>query len=119
MTVPTVIAGQVKPIRTTYNNRGYTQGSQNNQTTKAIPMPNLGGLGEDQATTNVESDLLIAAGMPKKLDYPYLVVYTDIVRNSVYYGGDSGHQKMSAIAYIRITRNYAEGDYFHPQQRLS
>ena len=43
---------------------GYTQDSQNNQTPKAIPIPNLGGLGEDQATTNVESDLLIAAGMP-------------------------------------------------------
>ena len=90
---------------------GYTQDSQSNQTPKAIPMPNLGGLGEDQATTNVESDLLIAAGMPQKLDYPYLVVYSDIVRNSVYYGGDSGHQKLSAIAYI--TRNYAEGDYFY------
>lgn len=43
--------------------------------------------------------------------HPCLVVHSDVVRNSIYFGGDSGHQKLSAIAYI--TRNHAEGDYFY------
>lgn len=76
-----------------------------------IPMPLLGGLGDNGSNTNIESDILIALRMPQKLDYPYLVVYTDIVRDAQYIGGSSGHQKLSAIAYI--TRNYAEGDYFY------
>lgn len=79
--------------------------------TGAVPMANLGGLIARQARTNADSDLLIASGMPQKLDYPYLVVYTDIVRNSLYIGGPDGQQKLSAIAYI--TRNYAEGDFFY------
>ena len=79
--------------------------------TGAVPMGNLGGLIARQARTNAVSDLLIASGMPQKLDYPYLVVYTDIVRNSLYIGGPDGQQKLSAIAYI--TRNYAEGDFFY------
>ena len=76
-----------------------------------IPMPNLGGLSDFPTETNIESDVLIALRMPQKLDYPYLVVYTDIVRNPQYIGGSTGHQKLSAIAYI--TRNYAEGDFFY------
>ena len=76
-----------------------------------VPAANLGGLIDSQSTTNADSDLLIATSMPQKLDYPYLVVYTDIVRNPLYYGGPDGSQKLSAIAYI--TRNYAEGDFFY------
>ena len=76
-----------------------------------VPTANLGALIAKQAITNATSDLLIAKDMPQKLDYPYLVVYTDIVRNPLYYGGPDGSQKLSAIAYI--TRNYASGDYFY------
>ncbi len=76
-----------------------------------VPSANLGALIAKQATTDSNSDLLIAYNMPQKLDYPYLVVYTDIVRNPSYYGGPTGHQKLQAIAYI--TRNYAEGDFFY------
>lgn len=76
-----------------------------------VPTANLGGLITKQSITNADSDILVAAGMPQKLDYPYLVVYTDIVRNPLYYGGPDGRQKLSAIAYI--TRNYAEGDFFY------
>tara|TARA_R110002074_G_scaffold118398_2_gene250941 strand:- start:3930 stop:7355 length:3426 start_codon:yes stop_codon:yes gene_type:complete len=76
-----------------------------------VPSANLGALIAKQATTESNSDLLIAYNMPQKLDYPYLVVYTDIIRNPSYYGGPNGHQKLQAIAYI--TRNYAEGDFFY------
>ncbi len=93
---------------------GWIQDNQNppNVTSRPlIPMPLLGGLGDYGANTNIESDVLIALRMPQKLDYPYLVVYTDIVRDAQYIGGATGHQKLSAIAYI--TRNYSEGDYFY------
>tara|TARA_R110002073_G_scaffold253583_1_gene416313 strand:- start:6083 stop:9229 length:3147 start_codon:yes stop_codon:yes gene_type:complete len=76
-----------------------------------VPSANLGALITKQSMTNADSDILVASGMPQKLDYPYLVVYTDIVRNPLYYGGPDGRQKLSAIAYI--TRNYAEGDFFY------
>tara|TARA_R110001606_G_C15387117_1_gene651062 strand:- start:234 stop:3545 length:3312 start_codon:yes stop_codon:yes gene_type:complete len=76
-----------------------------------VPMPLLGGLDESESNTNIESDVLIAIRMPHKLDYPYLVVYTDIVRDAQYIGGPSGHQNLSAIAYI--TRNYSAGDFFY------
>ncbi len=76
-----------------------------------VPTANLGALITKQSMTNADSDILVAVGMPQKLDYPYLVVYTDIVRNPLYYGGPDGRQKLSAIAYI--TRNYAEGDFFY------
>jgi hypothetical protein len=76
-----------------------------------IPSAKLGGVVRKQATTNAVSDILIAQNLPKKLSYPYLVVYTDIIRNPSYYGGPNGHEKLSAIAYI--TRNYAAGDFFY------
>ena len=76
-----------------------------------VPSAKIGGIINKQATTNASSDLLIAKNMPRKLSYPYLVVYTDIIRNAIYYGGPSGYEKLNAIAYI--TRNYAEGDYFY------
>ena len=64
-----------------------------------------------QTNTNAESDELQAINLPSKLDYPYLVVYSDIIRNPDYYGGNTGFTKLPAIAYI--TRNYATGDYFY------
>ncbi len=76
-----------------------------------VPSAKIGGIIDKQTTTNATSDLLIAQNMPRKLSYPYLVVYTDIIRNAIYYGGPTGYEKLNAIAYI--TRNYAEGDYFY------
>ena len=82
--------------------------------TQIIPGPrpsgNLGGIIAISSQTQATSDQLIGFRMPSKLDYPYLVVYSDIVRNPTYYGG-SDSQKLPAIAYL--TRNYAEGDYFY------
>ncbi len=76
-----------------------------------VPSAKIGSCVLKQSSTNAISDLLIAKNLPRKLSYPYLVVYTDIVRNSDYYGGVNGHEKLNAISYI--TRNYAEGDYFY------
>jgi hypothetical protein len=75
-----------------------------------VPAENLGSA-MGAASTNATSDELIAVNLPKKLAYPYLVVYSDIVANPSYIGGSSGHTKLQAIAYL--TRNYTEGDFFY------
>jgi hypothetical protein len=75
-------------------------------------MENLGGTSTNFGTyINAESDELIATNLPSKLDYPYLVVYSDIVRNTKFFGGKNGQQKVPAMAYI--SRNYSTGDYFY------
>ena len=84
--------------------------SGTNTTYEIVPSANLGIMGSVQGETNAVSDLLIAANLPRKLDFPYLVVYSDIIENPSYYGGPSGFDKLKAISYI--TRNYSEGDYF-------
>ena len=84
--------------------------SGTNTTFEIVPAANLGQQDFSEASTNAESDILVANQLPRKLDFPYLVVYTDIVQNPIYYGGPNGHEKLSAIAYI--TRNYTEGDFF-------
>ena len=61
--------------------------------------------------TNAESDELIAIDLPQKLDYAYLVVYSNIVRNNQFYGGGNGRTKIPALGYI--ARNYSTGDYFY------
>ena len=75
-------------------------------------MENLGATAMNNATyINAESDKLIATNLASKLDYPYLVVYSDIVRNTKFFGGKSGQQKVPAMAYL--SRNYSTGDYFY------
>lgn len=79
---------------------------------KGQQMENLGATATNEGTyINAESDSLIATNLPSKLDYPYLVVYSDIVRNTKFFGGANGQQKVPAMAYI--SRNYATGDYFY------
>ena len=75
-------------------------------------MENLGATATlAPVNTNAESDELTAIDLPTKLDYAYLVVYSDIVRNNIFYGGGNGRQKIPALAYI--ARNYSTGDYFY------
>lgn len=75
-------------------------------------MANLGQIPYNQTvSTNTESDEIIAYNLAKKLDYPYLVVYSNIIGNKDYYGGKGGTSKVPAMCYI--TRNYAEGDFFY------
>ena len=78
-------------------------------------MANLGGNAAGQSVfINGESDSLIAVNLPAKLDYSYLIVYSNIVQNTQFYGGGSGQQKIPAMAYV--TRNYSTGDFFFGQQ---
>ena len=78
-------------------------------------MANLGGNASGQSVfINGESDSLIAVNLPAKLDYSYLIVYSNIVQNTQFYGGGSGQQKIPAMAYV--TRNYSTGDFFFGQQ---
>jgi hypothetical protein len=79
------------------------------------PAENLGGptvtsKGNLQATTNASSDQLIASRLPKKLSYPYLVVHSDIVPNTSYYGGPEA-LPTTAMAYVM--RNYTQGDFLY------
>ena len=75
------------------------------------PAGNLGTLAPmNVANTNAVSDKLQALELPSKLDYPYLVLYSDIVDNPAYYGGPDQGQKLQAIAYL--ARNYETGDYY-------
>lgn len=80
-----------------------------------MPMENFGTMNFDDPTmeTNIdcESDELIAKNLPTKLDFAYLVVYSDIVNSSLFYGGGNGGSKIPAMGYI--SRNYSQGDYFY------
>lgn len=69
-----------------------------------VPTPNV------EAKTNVVSDSLIAANLPTKLAYSYLVVHSDILeQGSTFYGS----QKVTTIPAIGyITRNYESADFF-------
>lgn len=101
----------VKPVTT----NAYISGADQLSIVKNAAqqqMENLGCTATNFGTyVNAESDAIIAVNLPSKLDYPYLVVYSDIVRNTQFYGGSSGNQKIPAMAYI--SRNYSTGDYFY------
>ena len=74
-------------------------------------MENLGVIiPTETAITNGESDELIATNFPKKLDFPYLVVYSNLVENNKYFGGKTGFSKLPAMAYV--PRSFTTGDYF-------
>ncbi len=75
------------------------------------PMENIAGVRPNQLEANADSDKIIALNLPSKLDYSYLVVYSDIIPNVKYYGGANGEQKIPAMAYI--SRNYSTGDFFY------
>ena len=76
---------------------------------KGSEMVNLGATNTFQAVfTNAESDELVARQLPKKLDFSYLVVYSNIIPNTNYYSAQS--VKVPAMAYV--TRSIATGDFF-------
>mgnify|MGYP003669147713 FL=1 len=78
------------------------------------PMLNLGGNAPDQTIfINAVSDSLVAVNLPSKLDYSYLIIYSNIVQNTQFYGGGNGQQKIPAMAYV--SRNYSTGDFFFGQ----
>ena len=75
---------------------------------KGSEMVNLGAANNFQSVfTNAESDELIARQLPKKLDFSYLVVYSNIIPNTNYYSAQS--VKVPAMAYI--TRSFSTADF--------
>jgi len=76
---------------------------------KGSEMVNLGATNTFQSVfTNAESDELVARQLPKKLDFSYLVVYSNIIPNTNYYSAQS--VKVPAMAYV--TRSFTTGDFF-------
>jgi len=76
-----------------------------------MEMGNLGGNAPGVPVfINAESDSLVAINLPSKLDYSYLVVYSNIVPSTQFYGGGNGQQLIPAMGYV--SRNYSTGDYF-------
>ena len=79
------------------------------------PAENLGGtISGVTVNTNATSDELVALNLPRKLDGSYLVVYSNIVRAPVYYGGFGSHGRLPCIGYL--LKNYSSGDYFYSFQ---
>lgn len=74
-------------------------------------MYNLGSCLDTESNTNASSDLCLGENLPRKLDYPYLVVYSNLVDNSKYFGGQSSYDKLPAMAYV--PRNYQTGDFIY------
>ena len=78
-------------------------------------MSNLGASAFNQPVfIDAVSDDLVAVNLPSKLDYSYLIVYSNIVPNTQFYGGANGQQKIPAMAYV--SRNYSTGDFFFGQE---
>ena len=76
---------------------------------KGSEMVNLGATNTFQGVfTNAESDELVARQLPKKLDFSYLVVYSNIIPNTNYYSAQS--VRVPAMAYV--TRSFTTGDFF-------
>ena len=112
----------VKPFTT----NGYVSGSVNINTVQSYagkganaatpdhspfaPMYNLGAI-RRKAFVDQTSDSLIAAKQPAKFDYPYLVIYSNIVPTPQYIGGDEGNVNLPAVAYVG--RSYTTGDFFY------
>ena len=82
-----------------------------------LNMP-LFDLGIDQIIKQIQPDAsqgsITAFGLPTKLDYPYLVVYSDIpggASNTEFIGGDDSQSMIPAVGYL--FRNEDNGDYFY------
>jgi hypothetical protein len=93
----------------------YVSGSINIgvvENARGYPMENLGVIENEElsTSTNVVSDIMIALKLPRKLDYSYLVLYSNIVDKPQYYGGPFGKSALPAMAYI--PRSFVTGDFF-------
>ena len=80
---------------------------------EAITMFSLGGnnFGTESVAT-VDSDALIANGLPSKFNYSYLVIYSDIVgQTSNFITGSNIMVTTPAIGYM--TRNYSSADFMY------
>ena len=67
-----------------------------------------------QAEPDCEQGSITAFQLPSKLDYPYLVVYSDIgggATNTEFIGGSDSQSMIPAVAYLY--RNENNGDFFY------
>jgi hypothetical protein len=76
-----------------------------------FPLYNLGTAQDIQAEPSVVSGSLLAKNLPSKLDFPYLMVYSNLGNEMLYYGGNDAHSRLPCLAYI--SRNYSAGDFFY------
>ena len=76
-----------------------------------FPLYALGTAQDIQAQPSVQTASLVARNLPSKLDFPYLMVYTNLGGEMLYYGGVDSHSRLPCLAYI--SRNYTAGDYFY------
>ena len=76
-----------------------------------FPLYGLGVAQNIQAEPQVQTASLVATNLPSKLDFPYLVVYTNLGSEMLYYGGSDAHSRLPCLAYI--SRNYSAGDFFY------
>jgi hypothetical protein len=104
----------IKPITTgAYISGAQIQAVSLNQ----VSMP-LFDLGTDtcilEATPDATQGAITAFRLPKKLDFPYLVVYSSITGGSCdthFIGGSDSQSLLPAVAYIY--RNENNGDYYY------
>ena len=85
------------------------------QTNGSIPLYLTGiGIEGNQATPQTVQNKLLATNLPSQLDYPYLCVYSSIIRGGVlskYMGGPDSQQLLNCMGYI--TRYNNEGSFFY------
>jgi len=76
-----------------------------------FPLYGLGTAQQIQAEPSVSTASILAKNLPSKLDFPYLMVYTNLGMEMLYYGGEDAHSRLPCLAYI--SRNYSAGDFFY------
>ncbi len=76
-----------------------------------FPLYGLGTAQQIQAEPAVTSASILAQNLPSKLDFPYLMVYTNLGMEMLYFGGEDAHSRLPCLAYI--SRNYSAGDFFY------
>lgn len=78
-------------------------------------MYSMGGLNYMTGTqVTIESDVLVASKQPKKFDYSYLVVYSDIIEQNSNFIGSNKILPLPAVGYLN--RNYSSSDFFYSFQ---
>ena len=85
------------------------------QVNGTLPLFGTGiGIPSTQVFPQTTQNRLLATNLPSQLDYPYLVVYSSIIREgtlSKYIGGNNSQQLLNAMGYI--TRYNNEGSFFY------
>ena len=75
-------------------------------------MYSMGGLNYLTGTqVTVESDVLVASKQPKKFDYSYLVIYSNIIEQQSNFFGSNKTLPLPVVGYLN--RNYSSSDFFY------